>query len=89
MVRLFQYDYIYLILFISIVFFLPPLTCFLMLLGAWEVIQCCDGESALKVVDDSKEKFDVIVIDESLAEDPSRLAGHEVIISSLKNLTVY
>lgn len=30
-------------------------------------------------MDESKEKFDVIVVDQNLATDPNRMEGHEVV----------
>eukprot|EP00595_Chromulina_sp_UTEXLB2642_P002954 CAMPEP_0196765162 /NCGR_PEP_ID=MMETSP1095-20130614/7707_1 /TAXON_ID=96789 ORGANISM="Chromulina nebulosa, Strain UTEXLB2642" /NCGR_SAMPLE_ID=MMETSP1095 /ASSEMBLY_ACC=CAM_ASM_000446 /LENGTH=488 /DNA_ID=CAMNT_0042122691 /DNA_START=1257 /DNA_END=2723 /DNA_ORIENTATION=- len=48
--------------------------------GSWEVVQCEDGESAIATVEACKDyKFDVIVVDQTLASDPSRLQGHEVV----------
>lgn len=47
--------------------------------GRWEVVQCPDGETALTIVDESKELFDVIVVDQNLATDPNRMEGHEVV----------
>lgn len=31
------------------------------------------------MVDESKDKFDVIVVDQTLASDPNRMEGHEVV----------
>lgn len=52
--------------------------------GSWEVVQCEDGEKACAAVDeavDTKEKFDVVVVDQTLSSDPNKMEGHEVSVT--------